>query len=251
MTTERSADLQARLQLLPRERAATAASAALEHALMAARARALSSGGVDALRALASEAASLAPDAPRLRRAAALYSASLAASRLRDTGAAVLHAQRLADEVRDEPGAARQARLLAAEVALGGGRTERALALLDPAARSRAEVLLWAQAGLAAGRAADVAQQLQGWVAAQPRDGLAWQMLATAHHAQGKTLRAVRAEAEAQVALLDYAAAVDRLKAAQDLVRRGGAAGDHIEASIIDTRTRQVESLLREQALER
>ena len=57
------------------------------------------------------------------------------------------------------------------------------------------------------------------------------------------------------MALLDYAAAIDRFKAAQELARsmaRGGTLGaDHIEASIIDTRTRQVESLLREQALER
>jgi hypothetical protein len=44
---------------------------------------------------------------------------------------------------------------------------------------------------------------------------------------------------------------VDRFKAAQELVRRSGAGGDHIEASIIDTRTRQVALLLREQALER
>ena len=61
-------------------------------------------------------------------------------------------------------------------------------------------------------------------------------------------------EAELQVMRFDYQAAVDRLKAAQDLVRRGGAArnpGDHIEASIIDTRLREVESLLREQRLER
>ena len=58
------------------------------------------------------------------------------------------------------------------------------------------------------------------------------------------------AEAEAQVALLDYAAAMDRFKAAQSMVR-SGAGTDHIEASIIDTRTRQVQSLLREQALER
>jgi predicted Zn-dependent protease len=80
---------------------------------------------------------------------------------------------------------------------------------------------------------------------------MAWQLLASAYQAQNQMLRAIRAEAEAQVALLDYGAAVDRLKAAQDLVRRGGGQGDHIEASIIDTRTRQVESLLREQALER
>ena len=64
-------------------------------------------------------------------------------------------------------------------------------------------------------------------------------------------LRAVRAEAEAQVARYDYAAAVDRFKAGQDLARRGGAANDHIEASIIDTRLRAVQSLLKEQTAER
>jgi len=59
------------------------------------------------------------------------------------------------------------------------------------------------------------------------------------------------------VARLDYAAALDRFKAAQELVhqRRGGngasAAADYIEASIIDTRQRQVQALLKEQALER
>jgi len=59
----------------------------------------------------------------------------------------------------------------------------------------------------------------------------------------------VRAEAEAHVAHYDYAAAVDRFKAAQDLARRGQ--GDYIEASIIDTRLRSVEALLREQAREK
>ncbi|TFZ07547.1 peptidase M48 [Ramlibacter henchirensis] len=251
MTTERSADLQARLQLTSRERTDVSSPAALEHALMAARARVLSSGGVDGQRALLSEAASLQAGAPSLRRAAALYAGSLAASRMRDTGLAVTYAQRLLDEQREVPAAARQARLLLAEVSLAGGRTERALTLLDAVSRSRPELLLRAQARLASGGASEVAQLLQSWVATQPRDAMAWQVLAAAYHSQGQTLRAVRAEAEAQVALLDYAAAVDRLKAAQDLMRRGAASGDHIEASIIDTRTRQVESLLREQALER
>jgi hypothetical protein len=60
----------------------------------------------------------------------------------------------------------------------------------------------------------------------------------------------VRAEAEAHAARLDDAAALNRFKAAQDLARQGGAV-DHIEASIIDTRTRQIELRQREQALER
>jgi predicted Zn-dependent protease len=115
----------------------------------------------------------------------------------------------------------------------------------------RPEVLLGAQARVRSGRAAEASQRLQTWVALNPRDATAWQLLSSAYAAQGQTVRSIRAEAEAQVAHLDYAAAVDRFKAAQDLIRRSGAAGDHIEASIIDTRTRQVQSLLREQALER
>ena len=251
MNTERMADAQARQQLGSRPRGADAASDALEHALMAARARVLSSVGVDGLRAFATEAASLQPNAPPGRRAAVLYGAALAASRLRDAPAALQMAQRLAEEVKGDPRAARHARLLAAEVVQAAGRTDRVSVPLDGASRSRPEVLLWARSRMAGGGAPEVAQRLQSWVALQPRDATAWQLLAAAYAAQGQSLRAVRAEAEAQVANLDYAAAMDRFKAAQELVRRGGAGGDHIEASIIDTRVRQVESLLREQSLER
>ena len=97
-------------------------------------------------------------------------------------------------------------------------------------------------------------ERLQTWLAAHPRDAQAWQRLAAAYALQALPLRALRAEAEAQVARLDLAGALDRLTAAQDLLRQGGSArgsADHIEASIIDTRRRQLESLLREQALER
>jgi hypothetical protein len=44
---------------------------------------------------------------------------------------------------------------------------------------------------------------------------------------------------------------MDRFRAAQDLARKARTPADDIEASIIDTRTRQVASLLREQAAER
>ena len=127
-----------------------------------------------------------------------------------------------------------------------------AAALAGTSAAAGPKLILSSQARIASGRAADAAQRLQTWVALHPRDAQAWQLLAAAYTAQGQTLRAIRAEAEAQVAHLDYQAALDRFKAAQDLARKGGAGGgDHIEASIIDTRARQVESLLREQALER
>lgn len=101
------------------------------------------------------------------------------------------------------------------------------------------------------GDAQTVAQALRVWVADHPNDAAAWMLLAAAYDNQGQRLRAIRAEAEARVAQGDLSAASDRFKAAQDLARGGLAAGDHIEASIIDSRARQVELLLREQALER
>ena len=61
---------------------------------------------------------------------------------------------------------------------------------------------------------------------------------------------AVRADAEANVAILDYPAARDRFKAAQERVRKPGAPIDHYEASIIDTRARDVEALVKRQAEE-
>jgi predicted Zn-dependent protease len=79
-------------------------------------------------------------------------------------------------------------------------------------------------------------------------------MLAQALHQQGQVLQAVRAEAEGRAAEFDYQGAVDRLKAAQDLLRSGRGHADgsnlHIEASIIDTRARQLQALLREQMLQ-
>jgi predicted Zn-dependent protease len=132
---------------------------------------------------------------------------------------------------------------------MGQGDAARVLRTVDAESKRRPELLLTTQAQVQSGRAAEAAQRLQTWVAAQPRDAAAWQLLAAAYVAQGQAVRAVRAEAEARVAQLDYTAALDRFKAAQDMVRKG--AGDHIEASIIDSRARQVESALREQALER
>ena len=250
LTTERVADMQSRIRFDAKV-VPIAPSALLEHSMMAGRARAVSAAGVDMQRALVAEAQSVQANAPRVRAAGALYAGALAASRLRDFQVAAALAERLVPLVQDDRTAARHARLLRAELALQAGQADRAAALLDGKASERAEVMLWAQARLAAGAMAEVSQRLDAWVAAQPRDALAWQMLATACAAQGQQVRALRAEAEAQVAHLDYAAAVDRFKAAQQVSRRGAGRGDYIDASIVDTRLRQVESLLREQALER
>jgi predicted Zn-dependent protease len=257
LTTERIADLQSRLLLGAPAPARSGPTP--EHAMVSARARVLSNPGVEALGDLLLEAkgAQLATLAVP-RQAGVLYGAALAASRLRDLAQARLYLERLAPLVRADARAARLARLLDAEIALVAGDGRRAAALLTGtvAAPRRPELLLAAQLAIQSGPAAllaEVAQRLQLWVAAHPNDAQAWQLLASAYTAQHQALRAIRAEAETQVARLDYAAALDRFKAAQALLRQGGAgagAADHIDASIIDTRKRQVELLLKEQALE-
>jgi predicted Zn-dependent protease len=250
MNTERIADMQVRQQLVPRPAAPPPPE--LVHAMMVGRARVLSNPGVDALRSYLTEADTVPATASRGRRAGAFYAAALASAKLRELGAAGKLAAKLAEVTAGDARAARLAALLAAEVALQGGDSAPAAALGDRASPGRPEVILSAQARNSSGRAAESAQRLQTWVALHPRDAQAWQLLAVAYATQGQTLRAIRADAEAQVAHLDYQAAMDRFKAAQDLARKATPAGaDHIEASIIDTRARQVESLLREQAVER
>lgn len=246
MNTERAAEMQSRQQLDTR----SPPKVTLEHALAAARARVLSNTGVDALRGLQLEAESTTLAAqPPARQAAVLYAAALGASRMREHARATGLAAQLAPLVANDAAARRLQRLLVAEIALAAGELARALGAIDLDAPRRPELILGSQARVRTGRSAEAAQRLQTWVSTHPRDAGAWMQLAAAYAAQGQAARAVRAEAEAQVAQLDYAAALDRFKAAQDLVRKGGT--DHIEASIIDSRAREVTLLLREQALER
>jgi predicted Zn-dependent protease len=246
LTSERIADVQGRLPLGAVHQAS--GTMVMDHAMASSRARVLSNNAaIDALRDLVAQA-----QAPRLaglapaQQAGTVYAAALAAAQMREFAATRALLARLQVLVAaDTPAAQRLARLLEIEVALMSGQPAPEI---KPS--GRAELLLMSQVWIREGRAGDAAGALQSWVALHPRDAAAWQMLGRANTAQGQVLRAVRAEAEAQVALLDYAAAVDRFKAAQGMARSTPGV-DHIEASIIDTRTRQVQSLLREQALER
>ena len=259
LTTQRVADMQSRQ--LPGSGSAGAGVPAqsLEDAMVVARARVLSNPGVDALRQwLAEPEGSAFAALEPTRQAAVLYGAVLSASRLNHAAEARTLLARLQALVQGDAPALRQAQLLAAEVELAAGRAAQAVRLV-PSGKGRPELLLGTQARLqavqtgtlAASTLQEWASPLQTWVANHPRDAGAWQALAGVWQAQGKVLRAVRAEAEAQVARYDYAAAVDRFKAGQALARTSREADDFVEASIIDTRLRAVESLLREQAAER
>ncbi len=269
LTTERMADMQTRVPQGVAPSTAVALAPDLEQAMVAARARVLANAAVDDLRNWASqtEGVLLARLSPA-QQAGTLYGATLAALKLRDFDQAKTVWKRLSDQVRADAAASRLARWLGAELALAQGDGAGALRLLqenslvreqggpsrpDLANQTsrRAELFLRVRASLQAGQAAQSTQPLQSWVADHPRDAQAWQLLSAAYTAQGRTLGAIRAEAEVCVAQLDYAAALTRLRAAQDLARKGVPGADHIEASIVDTRARQVERLLREQAVER
>lgn len=281
LTTERISDMQNRMgaltatpvagaapvapaQLPPSKAAGLQAPPDFEPLLVAARARVLSNGGVDALRLWQAEVqpATLAAKAPG-QQAASLYSAALAATKLQDHASAQALCQQLQQLLARQGADGRLARLLEAEQALAQDKGARAVALLSGtptgsgSAMGRAELMLLAQAQIQAGQPQGLAQaieRLRDWVAVHPRDTQAWRLLARAYEVQGRNVAAVRAQAQADGLEQDWSAALSRLRAAQDLVRAGqwGAMGpDHLEAAIVDTRARELTQLLREQAVQR
>jgi predicted Zn-dependent protease len=247
MTTERIAEVQQRIQLQP---PTPARGPDMVHLMMAGRAKVLSNPGVDLLRSYVAAEALRPDNNNRAKEAGVVYAAALAHMKLRDTKAALALTRRLSELTAGNPEAMRQTQLLIAQISLEAGDAGPAEALAEASARP--ELILSSQARIRSGHAAQASDKLQTWVTLHPKDSLAWQILSQAWAAQGQPLRAVRAEGEAQAAHMDWQAALDRFRAAQELSRKPGAGSrDFIEASIVDARAREMSSLLREQALER
>jgi len=256
LTSERIADMQSRFQLTPGT--AAALPLAMDHAMISARARVLARGGVDQLRLWIDAAAtSEFEKSSPAQQAGTLYAAALSAAQLRDFDQARAFAARVVTRANGDASAARLARLLSAEIELTAGTPARATPWIDTKAKERPEQFQAAQWAVASrqtpAQQAPIVQGLRDRVARDPRDAGAWRWLASLFNAQNEPLRALRAEAESNVAMLDYPAARDRFKAAQDLARQmaDGKPGlpplDHYEASIIDSREREVEALIRQQ----
>ncbi len=266
MTTERIADAQARQQLLP---AKTPTPPNVTHAMMAARAQVLTNPGVDVLRALSAQAdSSVTKQAPLARQAGALYGAVMAEMRQSEVKKAQQHLTQL-QALPLDASAQRVVRLLRAEYLLQTSVPAQAVSLLSAhndiqktashIDKDRASMMLLARSRIATQSVEEAklaAQALSIWLTQQPRDAGAWMLLSSAYEQQGDGLRAIRAQAEARAMSLDYPAAIDRFKAAQDLARqlareskldRAG----NIEAAIIDARLRELEALRREQTLQR
>ncbi len=169
-------------------------------------------------------------------------------------------AAKLAKDNEGAPGgdarALRAVQMLGAQSMVERGDPDRAAAWLAPLARdaSRPVMLLRSQIAIAqaargaatAARLPDTklalqnsADALQTWVTLHPLDAPAWKQLSQVWTALGQTLRALRAEAEAQYAVGDLPGAIERLRAGQRIAR-GASASDYIEASVIDARLRDI-----------
>ena len=264
LTTERIADMQSRIgidapaQQISRQTPDPAAD--WVPSLMAARARVLMQPDPQVLAvwfAQAKEEALQKQSEPQ--QAGVLYGATLAAMQVRDWPQAVALFPRLYERCRGNPAAWEQARWLGVELALAVGDTARARSLLAAPAGTRTlparpQALLSAQTLIRAGQAAQALGDLRAWLVDHPRDTQAWRQLSQAHTALGNQVAAVRAEGEISALEQDAVAALDRMRAAQDLARAGkwGPKGpDYVEASILDSRTRELGVLARQQALER
>ena len=252
LSTERMADMEARIDTAtPSSPNARHNEPETDHSMMAARARVLSNTTVDALRNWNPELQG--------KTAATLYGSALAAIKLREFARAEKHWKTLTALLeKDAPNDAasnRLARLLGVEIYIArGGRDDKAQALkllgAPKNSQGRVELLLWAQAMQQSGMPlAPVSQALQTWVAEHPNDASAWLQLSNMYAEQGRTLASIRAQAESLVAQRDPVGAFARFKAGQEWVRNAGANGnagvDYVEASIIDTRARQLEAIVR------
>ena len=261
LTVERIGEARSRFEAIAGSRGV--AQVPLDHLLMQARARVLMDSSVGALqRQQAQDAATGGAGAPA-ERAAALYASAIASLQLHEPARALTAAEAALAQARlAAPGDARAAqalRLILVQATLASGQPARALAIIDSAPASaspRPLLLARAQAALASARGGDTAalrsstEALQTWVAERHGDVSVWSQLAQCAGALGLRLRALRAEAEAHGAAGDITGAIDRLRAAQRQAQSSGTPPDFIEASIIDTRLRELNAVRRAQVAE-
>jgi predicted Zn-dependent protease len=258
LTTERIGEARAR-QGTGRSGALAPASA-LEHAVMQARARVLMDARAIAWQRLQTmdvqSGPGMASGGPE--RLSALCTSALASSSLRDwpraesaiqTAHALLRAN-----AQPDARAERALAMLHAQLLLERGDAARGAELLKPHAADASRSMALLRAQLAIGSSRDEAalrrqaEELQTRVALAPLDATAWTLLGQAQERLGHPLRALRSQAEARYAIGDLSGAVDRLRAGQRAAR--GSGGDHVEASVIDARLRDVEAERKQWAAE-
>jgi predicted Zn-dependent protease len=265
LTTERIADMQGRM---PVNSIIAAKPMSLEHAMMTARARVLVYPEPDEQHMFSDQANTAKASGLNNARAlknnpplwlSALYAGALADIHLKNWNLADAHIKEMQPMVSKDPSAERLLLFLRAELQAAKGDFKGAASLLELLPPTRAQLLnlsLYRNSMRTAEDAKWVTDHLQLWLSQNPRDSSAWELMSVALLNTGNAIGGIRADAEALAAHWDFAGAVDRLRAAQDLSRQmsrqtGLDATAQIESSIVDVRLRSLEAARREQSLER
>ena len=216
LTTEREADALARVQQL---NAAKEPVASFQFAMAKARAQVLLASDLelDRLTQIHSQPRN---DATRTQEATSLYVRVMAEMRLHRLDKAMVAWQEL-DRLIPLPDVSRSwVQSLKAEMALAQNKPGQALEALGNGALQRADRLLRNKAlissGLEAQRRAAI-EDLELMCALNPKDAMAWDLVAKAWQDQGFILRALRAQAESLHVRYDDKGALDRLQSAQDM----------------------------------
>lgn len=215
-----------------------------EHALMAGRARVLMDGRAEILTQL--QALDAGTRGTAYEQLGARYASALASIKLRNWPRAettLRSAEQMLSLLGEEPHARRALVLLRAEMALAQEQAGAGYAALAPLAGDRSRPLMMQRAQLALfdsdlAPAREAADALQTHVSLQPRDALAWGLLAQLWQKLDQPLRAVRALGETRAAVGDLNGAIDRLRSGLNQSR--GRNADQIEASVIDARLRSL-----------
>ena len=252
LTTERIGDMQGRLGL---GKTFAPIETSIEHAMMAARAKALMSPQTDDMQILSDTLEKdFAPQLPVAKQAAMLYAGVMAYTQQRRAAQAREALNSLLQLVHADPAGLRAAQWLAADTERRLNNPVQCLQTLGSKVVDRARVMLQTQCRLEAKQATLATQAsdaMQLWLAQYPRDAMAWDLSSQALMQTGDRLRALRADAEFHVVRWDEVGALDRLRAAQDLAKQLAKEGKldragHMEASIIDSRLRSLERMRRE-----
>jgi len=236
LTTERISDMAARVgefaRSQSRPQSTDAQDAALLHRLMSARARVLADLSVDTQKRYAANPANEDP--------VLLYTAALAAWQLKDTVRAhALYARlQAALPTSAAPAIMQTIRWLGAELQLP--------VALDLRSELRPEMFYAVIQSMTQAAALPAASsRLRDWLAVHPKDAEAWAWQSRVQLAQGLRVRATMSEAESLRAQLDEPAALARYQIAQSFIRKGEAA-DAIDAAIVDSKVRELQSLVRD-----
>lgn len=237
LTTERIADMENRVAMLPQRQVADSADFGFARAKLRANA------------GLASDAVRDLQD--RLKRdpdQGFFHRYGLARALLR--AGQVDEAEAQLEVVRSSQPASPWLESLRAEILLARKEPAAAVVVLEAASTSfpgqRSLIYALAQARIRAGEAAQAVQALRRALDGHQGDSRLWQLLAEAYAADNKPAAQHRAQAEVYVLRGSLPAAIDQL----DLARRTGEA-DFYELSAIDARQRELKQRLFEEVRER